>query len=73
MVNFKKGGFEMKYSIHVSDKTVIEVTKLNAKDIKIVKVDLQNGLDETLVLTKQQLYMIERFLKMGVVSTENRE
>jgi len=57
----------MKYSIHVSDKISIEVTKLNAKDVKIVKTDLQNGLDETIVLTKQQLYMIERFLKMGVV------
>lgn len=57
----------MKYSIHVSDKATIEVTKLNSKDVKIVKTDLQNGLDETIVLTKQQLYMIERFLKMGVV------
>ena len=57
----------MNYSIHVSDKISIEVTKLNAKDVKIVKKDLQNGLDETIVLTKQQLYMIERFLKMGVV------
>ena len=61
----------MKYSIHVSDKTHIEVVKLNSRDIKIVKTNLQNGLDETIVLTKQQLYMIERFLKMGVIDSEN--
>lgn len=68
VVNFlKRGEPDMKYSIHVSDKISIEVTKLNSKDVKIVKTDLQNGLDETIVLTKQQLYMIERFLKMGVV------
>lgn len=57
----------MKYTIHNDGKSKIEMMKLNAKDVKIVKMDLENGLDETIILTKQQIYMIERFLKMGVI------
>lgn len=60
----------MEYSIKVSDRAHIEVSKLNSKDVKIVKRDLENGYDETIVLSKQQIYMIERFLKMGVIKTE---
>lgn len=57
----------------MNDHVSIEVTKLSAREVKIVKKDMQSGIDETIVLTKKQLYMIERFLKMGVMSTENGE
>lgn len=57
----------MKYTMNISDQEKMEVTKLNPRTIQINKTDLQNGINESIVLTKEQIYTIERFLKMGVM------
>jgi len=53
--------------MNISDQEKMEVTKLNPRTIQINKTDLQNGINESIVLTKEQIYTIERFLKMGVM------
>ena len=56
----------MSHSVYRDEKTVIEVIKSNSNEIQIVKKNLDSGEQQSIILTKEQIYQVERFLKMGV-------
>lgn len=56
----------MSHSVYRDEQTVIEVIKSNSNEVQIVKKNLNNGEQQSIILTKEQIYQVERFLKMGV-------
>lgn len=56
----------MSHSVYRDEQTVIEVIKSNSNEVQIIKKNLNNGEQQSIILTKEQIYQVERFLKMGV-------
>lgn len=56
----------MRYGVYRETEALVEIVKKNANEVEIIKTNLQDGTEQSIVLTKQQLYKIDRFLKLGI-------
>lgn len=60
----------MRYRVFHEKETQIEVEQQGMYEWQIIKTNLEDSSVQSLKLTKEQLYQIERFLKMGIHKNE---